>query len=65
MVQVAEGADLLVDAFELVVRGSYAPEVQHAHVYEQRLAGRVGMDDPETEQVGSGIYAEYGLCLSQ
>ena len=65
MVQFAQGTDLGMDALKLVVGIRYLPEVQHAHIDVRRTPLLIYTDNPETKQIGSGIYSEYGTSLSQ
>ena len=56
----AERPDFFMDALQLGVGIGDFSKIQHAHVHEMRLAGRIYTDDPETKEIGSGIDSEYG-----
>ena len=45
-------------------RIAYLSEVEHPHIYIMRTFGING-NDPETKQIGSGIYSEYDFIFSQ
>ena len=57
VVDVTQGADLLGDHLQLVIRRAYLAQVEHAHVHILRLAGRIYAHNPETKNVGPGIDA--------
>ena len=63
-VEVAQRPDLLADDLELVVGRSHPAQVHHTHIHIVRPAGGVDTDNPETEDIGSGIYSEYRAFLS-
>lgn len=65
MIQFAQGVHLLEYDIQLIVCRINFPEVEHAHIYEARLARLINTDNPETKDIGSGIDSEYGLGLSQ
>ena len=56
--------DAIVDGLQLGIGILVLAEVQHAHVYVFGLLPH-GTDDPETQQKGSGVYAEYDALLIQ
>ena len=57
MVDVTQGADLLGDHLQFVIRRTYLAQVEHAHVHILWLTGRIYAYNPETKNVGPGIDA--------
>ena len=52
------------DICQFFKRILYLPEVKHTHINIVRTM-RIYTDNPETKNVGSGIYAQYDLVISQ
>lgn len=65
LVAFAKPADELADTGEFSVRISLLTDVEHAHLDVLGFVVLANTDDPETKQVGSGIYSEYGSYFSQ
>ena len=60
MIGLADLADAFMDRAELGIGVLLLPQVQDAHVHVRGLLPH-GTDDPETQQLGSGVDAEDGL----
>ena len=57
MVEVAQRTHLLEDYPQFLIVVRHLAHIDDAHVHIVRLAGPVNTHDPETKQVGSGVYA--------
>ena len=61
----AQPAYKLVYTSQFYVRIGFLTDIEHAHLDVLWFVVLANTDDPETKQVSSGIYSEYGSYLSQ
>ena len=64
MVELAKGVHLGGNDVEFFVCGVGLSQIEATHIYIVGFALGIDTDNPETEDVGSGIYSEYGYILA-
>ena len=62
VVRLADLGHGFVDLTQLRIRVGVLPQVQHTHIHEYGLAV-YDVNDPETQQTGSGVYSYYSSLV--